>query len=169
MKLSFLPTFTYSFSLFREFPLWLSGLQTQLVSMKLQTLSLALLGGLKIQCCHELWCRPQTWLRSGVVVAVVQASSYSSDTTPQPENLQTPRVQPYKKKKKRKKKFVFRTYCFIKVICERYLLEIVNKRSPENILCVLAISSCLGLSQEELYVLVYIIKNAGVPVVAQWK
>ena len=29
--------------------------------------------------CRELWCRLQTWLRSGVAVAVVQAGGYSSD------------------------------------------------------------------------------------------
>ena len=27
--------------------------------------------GLGIQHCHELWCRSQTWLRSGIAVAVV--------------------------------------------------------------------------------------------------
>ena len=32
--------------------------------------------------CCELWYRSQTWLRSGVAMAVVQASSYSSDPTP---------------------------------------------------------------------------------------
>ena len=31
--------------------------------------------------CHGLWCRLQTWLRSGVAVAVVQAGSYSSNST----------------------------------------------------------------------------------------
>ena len=39
----------------------------QLVSMRTQ----ASLGGLRIQCCHELWCGTQTWLRSGVAVAVM--------------------------------------------------------------------------------------------------
>ena len=32
--------------------------------------SLALLRGLRIQRCHELWCGLQMWLRSGVSVAV---------------------------------------------------------------------------------------------------
>ena len=31
----------------------------------------ALLSGLRIQRCPELWCRPQTQLRSGVAVALV--------------------------------------------------------------------------------------------------
>ena len=37
---------------------------------------------LRIQHCHQLWCRLQTRLGSCVTVAVVQASSYSSDLTP---------------------------------------------------------------------------------------
>ena len=32
---------------------------------------LALLSGLRIQRCHELWCRLQMWLRSRVAVALV--------------------------------------------------------------------------------------------------
>ena len=31
---------------------------------------LASISGLKIQHCHELWCRSQTWLGSGVAVVV---------------------------------------------------------------------------------------------------
>ena len=34
---------------------------------------LALLGGLRIQCCRELWHRSQTWLGSGISVAVAKA------------------------------------------------------------------------------------------------
>ena len=48
--------------------------------MKLWVRSLALLSGLRIQCCHELWCRSQTQLRSQV--SVVVAGSYSSNSTP---------------------------------------------------------------------------------------
>ena len=40
------------------------------------------INGLRIQCCHELRCRLQTWFRSYVAVAIAQASSYSSDLTP---------------------------------------------------------------------------------------
>ena len=47
----------------REFPLWHSGLRSQLVSTKIRIQSLALFSGLGIQHCHELWCRSQTWLR----------------------------------------------------------------------------------------------------------
>ena len=54
-----------------EFPLWFSGKQTQLASMTMQVGSLALLSGLRIQCCRELWCRLKMRLGSGVAVALV--------------------------------------------------------------------------------------------------
>ena len=44
--------------------------------------SLALLSGLRIRHCRELWRRSQTQLGSGVAVAVTQASSCSSNSTP---------------------------------------------------------------------------------------
>ena len=47
--------------------------------MRIQVQSLALLSGLVIWCCHELWCSLQTWLGSGIAETV---SSYSSDLTP---------------------------------------------------------------------------------------
>ena len=37
---------------------------------------LALLSGLRIQCCRKLWCRSQTWLGSRIAVALVQAGGY---------------------------------------------------------------------------------------------
>ena len=54
-----------------EFLLWLRGLRIQLVSMKIQVRSLASLSGLRIRHCHELWCKSQMRLGSGVAVAVV--------------------------------------------------------------------------------------------------
>ena len=54
-----------------EFLLWLSRLQTRLVSTRIWVQSLALLSGLRIQHFHELWYRSQTRLRSCVAVAVV--------------------------------------------------------------------------------------------------
>ena len=60
-----------------------------LVSMRMRVQSLALLNGLRIQRCCELWGRSQTRLRSDVAVAVVEASSYSSDS-----NFHRPQVQP---------------------------------------------------------------------------
>ena len=47
---------------FLGFALWLSGLGIQLVSMRMQVQSLALLSGLRIQRCRELWCRSQMQL-----------------------------------------------------------------------------------------------------------
>ena len=47
-----------------EFPLWRSGNESDW----LQVRSLALLSGLSIRCCCELWCRSQMWLRSGAAV-----------------------------------------------------------------------------------------------------
>ena len=34
-------------------------------------LILGLLSGLRIQCCHELWCRSKMWLGSPIAVTVV--------------------------------------------------------------------------------------------------
>ena len=56
---------------FGEFLLWLSGLRTRLVAMRMQVRSLAPLSGLMTWRCHELWCRLQMWLKSGVAVAMV--------------------------------------------------------------------------------------------------
>ena len=38
----------------------------QLGTTRLWVQSLALLGGLRIRRCYDLWCRQQTWLRSGI-------------------------------------------------------------------------------------------------------
>ena len=55
-----------------EFPLWLSRNQSnRSVTMRTHVCCLALLSGLRIRGCCELWCRSQTWLGSGVAVAVV--------------------------------------------------------------------------------------------------
>ena len=48
--------------------------------MSFQIQCLALLSGLMIRCCRELWCSLQMQLGSGVAVAV--AGSYSSNLTP---------------------------------------------------------------------------------------
>ena len=50
--------------------------------MTLRVQSLASLSGLRIRHCHELWGRLQTWLGSGIAVALAQAGGYSSDGTP---------------------------------------------------------------------------------------
>ena len=50
--------------------------------MRMHVQSLASLSGLRFQHCLELWCRLQAQLRSGIAVAIAQASSCSSDLTP---------------------------------------------------------------------------------------
>ena len=51
-------------------------------SMRTQVQHLASLRGLRIRHCHELWCKLQMRLGSGVAVAVLEAGSWSSDSTP---------------------------------------------------------------------------------------
>ena len=87
-----------------EFPLWLSQLRTQLVSMRMQVWSWALLSGLRIWHYHELFCRSKMRLRSDIAVAVVYAGRLSSDSTPSLGTSICHRCGPKKKKKKRKKK-----------------------------------------------------------------
>ena len=84
-----------------EFPLWLRALRTQLVSMRMQVLLLASLSGLRIRRCHELWCRSQMQLGSGVAVAVAWAGGYSSDWTPSLETSICHECGPKKTKKKK--------------------------------------------------------------------
>ena len=50
--------------------------------MKTWVWSLALLSGLGIWGCREVRCKSQTWLRSRIAVAEVQAGDYSSDLAP---------------------------------------------------------------------------------------
>ena len=73
--------------------------QIRLGTMRFRVQSLASLSGLRIRRCHELWCRLQTWLRSGVAVNVVEAGGYSSDLTPSLEISICRRNSPEKKKK----------------------------------------------------------------------
>ena len=71
----------------------------------MQVQSLALLSGLRIRCCHKLWCRSKTQLVSCIAVSVVQASSCSSDSTPSlGTSMCKKKKKPPKKKKKKKKK-----------------------------------------------------------------
>ena len=77
----------------------------RLLSMRMRVRSLALLSGVRIRRCLELWCRSQMWLKSGVTVAGVQASGYSSDATP---SLQTFICHGCSPKKTKKNFFVFK-------------------------------------------------------------
>ena len=74
----------------------------RLVPMRLRVRSLASLSGLRIQCCRELWYRSQTRLGSCVVVAVVSASSCSSNWTPSLGSSICHRCSPKKQKQKQK-------------------------------------------------------------------
>ena len=58
-----------------DFPLWLSGLRTQLVPMRMHVLSLASFSGLGTRHCLELWCRSQMQLGSHIAVAVVRQAA----------------------------------------------------------------------------------------------
>ena len=68
--------------------------------MRMWVRSLALLSGLRIQRCRELWCSLQMWLRSLVAMAVASAGSYSSNSTPGLRTSMRPRCGPKKSKNK---------------------------------------------------------------------
>ena len=72
--------------------------------MGMWVLSLASLSGLKIHSVAAMWCRSQRWLGSCVAVAVVQAGSYSSDSTPDLGNSVCCKYGPEKEKEKKKRK-----------------------------------------------------------------
>ena len=67
----------------------------------MQVGSLVLFSGLKIQHYSKLWYRSQMRLASLVAVAVVQADSCSSDSTPSPGTSICYRCSPKKKNRKR--------------------------------------------------------------------
>ena len=68
--------------------------------MRMQVRSLALLSGLRIWGCHELWCRLQMQLRSCIAVAVV--GSCGSDCIPSLGTSVCRECGPKKQKKKKK-------------------------------------------------------------------
>ena len=72
--------------------------------MRLWVWSLALLSGLRIQQCLELWCRSQMWFGSHVAVALVLAGGYSSHWTPSLGNSVCHESSPRNGKTTRKKK-----------------------------------------------------------------
>ena len=92
--------------------------QIQPVSMRMWVQSGV--SGSVIQPGHKLWCSLQMWLRSHIAVAVVQASSSSSNLIPSlrtytyheymPKNNEFEEPLPLKKKKKKKKKTIYIIY-----------------------------------------------------------
>ena len=87
-------------------PIWL-------VSMRTQVQSLALLSGLRIQHCCELWCGLQMRLGSCIAVAVASAGGYSSSWTSSLGTSICCRCDPKKTKKKKKVNSFRFTYILI--------------------------------------------------------
>ena len=81
--------------------------------------SLAPLSELRIRRCHELWCRSQMQLRSGIAVAAAQAGSCSSYSTP---SLGTSMCRKYSTKKKTKRKRKLNKCKYIQCTLMRKLL-----------------------------------------------
>ena len=82
--------------------------------MRMQVWSLALLSGLRIQHCHELWCS-QTRLGYAISVALAYASGYSSNSTPSLGTSICCRCSP-KKSKKEKSPLKYLKYVTKKII-----------------------------------------------------
>ena len=76
-----------------------------LVSMRMQVRTPALLSGLSIWRCHELWYGPQTWLRSCVVVAVA-ATAPIQTLDWEPLHAEGAAIKSKKKKKKKTENFI---------------------------------------------------------------
>ena len=83
--------------------MWLGELRTSTVSLRMRVRSLALLSGLRLQCCLKLLCKSQVQLRFGVAVDVAYAGSCSSDLTSSPGTPMCCRFGHKKDKKKKKK------------------------------------------------------------------
>ena len=75
--------------------------------MRTQVRSLAWLDGGRIQHSHELWCRWQTQLGSCVAVPVVEASSYSFNSTPRLGTCICCMCRPKKKRERKSIKLLF--------------------------------------------------------------
>ena len=83
--------------------MWLSGLRTRLVSIRTLVQSLAFLSGLRIWHCRDLQCRLQTWLGLPIAMAVAEAESYSSNSTPSLGTSICPKKNPNQNKTRKKK------------------------------------------------------------------
>ena len=91
--------------------------QIRLVSMRIQVQSLALLSGLGIWHCHELWRRSQTRLGSCVAVAVTEARSCIPICTLSLGTSTYHGCSPKKGKKKKKKKVIMSNHQKNKIAC----------------------------------------------------
>ena len=102
--------------------------------MRLRVRSLALLSGLKIWRCRELWCRLQTRLGSGVAVALVLAGVGAATAPIRPLAWEPPyatgaalKRQKKKKRFKKKKKKQNMLSLFLHDLFYKY--ENINQRS----------------------------------------
>ena len=80
--MAFTATWIYLEIIMLGVPITVWWKQIQLGTMGLWVQSLALLSGLRIWRCRELWCGLQTQIRSRVAMALAQAGRYSSNQTP---------------------------------------------------------------------------------------
>ena len=85
--------------------------QIWLVTMRLRVRTLALLSGLRIRHCHELWCRSQAWLGSCIAVVVAQAGSCSSDSNLSPGTSICCGCSPKKQNKTKQTNKKLQTFC----------------------------------------------------------
>ena len=76
------PIFSLDYLLL-DFPVVAQWKRIRLGTMRFRDWSLASLGGLRILCCHEPWCRSQTWLAQiqSCCGSATGPSSCSSDST----------------------------------------------------------------------------------------
>ena len=81
--------------------------------MTLLVRSLALLSGLRIQRCHKLWCRSQTWVQSRVAVAVgrLAATAPIRPLAREPPHAMEVALEKAKRQKKK---------CIEALLCDRH-------------------------------------------------
>ena len=112
----------------REFPLCLERIW--LISMRMQIRSLASLSGSGFRCCHELWCRLQTWLGFLILWLWCRPASCSSDSAP---SLGTSICHGWGPEKKKRKKKTNKNVPFQKNISYPCLeMPIFNATETEN-------------------------------------
>ena len=112
-----------------EFPLWLSDNNPTSVHEDMGSIP-GLTQWVGIWCCHELWCRSQIRLGSGVALAVVQAGSFSSNSLSSLGTSMCPRCNPKKRKKKKEKECInsrTHTYTHTHMLLLYIWLDTVNR------------------------------------------
>ena len=98
--------------------------------MRLWVWSLASLNGLRTRRCCEPWCKSQTWLGSGIAVAVVYAGGYNSNWTPSLGTSICRGCSPRKDKKDKKKCILNTFWCyhgFLPFSCDNHICAIIER------------------------------------------